>query len=407
MNILYIIPYCPVPPMFGGALRTAHVIGQAARRHQVTILTIGWPGDDRKLQNYFHLPPENVRVVPRHWTRRHRRAAQGFSLLTRHSFFHMLASNARMQRVIAEVLRERKFDIIQVEFSPMGQYTLDADAVKILDSHNVEYDNFRRMWLKNRSFLKRIHYRFEYKKFYREEIESCSKFDLMFVTSSRDKEILDGDVPAVPKIVVPNGVDSSYFTATGEPFEPHSIVFTGAMSYLPNHDGIHYFMEEVFPLIEQVHPDARVYIVGSKPPPAITRLARKNVVVTGFVEDVRPFVRKSSVYVVPLRMGSGTRLKILEALSMKIPIVTTSIGCEGINVRNDETAMIADSPRQFADAVIDLFDNADRRKRLVSNGYDLVTSTYTWDVIGEQIDGLYRDAVAGRYGKKKPAGAGR
>ena len=395
MKILFILPYSPVPATFGGALRVAHVIEQATHRHEVTIIAIGRPGDADKLRAHFHSKLADVRIVARNWPRKHRRLAQGVSLLTRHSFFYMLARNSLMQKAITKLLSETRFDLIQVEFAHMGLYRLDTESPKVLDSHNVEYENFRRMWQKNRSLLKRIHYRSEYKKFRREEIESCSRFDKMFVTSDHDKKILDEDVPAIPKYVVPNGVDSSYFTPTGEPYEPHSIVFTGAMSYLPNHDGILYFLEEIFPLIERVKADAKMYIVGSNPPKSVRRLARKNVIVTGFVDDVRPYIRRSSVYAVPLRMGSGTRLKILEALSMKIPIVTTSIGCEGITVRHDETAMIADSPEQFAAAVVDLFTNADRRARLISKGYDLVTAKYTWEVIGNLLDALYHDIVAG------------
>jgi glycosyltransferase involved in cell wall biosynthesis len=394
MKILFILPYSPIPPTFGGALRVVHLIEQAARRHDVTVIAFGWPEDEERLRTFFRSRLREVRIVLRHWPRKLRRLGQLYSLFTRHSFFHLLANSPVMQEAITKILREERFDVVQVEFSHMGLYTLATDAVKILDAHNVEYENFRRMWEKNRSWLKRIHYRSEYKKFYHEEIDACLNFDTVFVTSDQDKNILDKDVPAIPKLVVPNGVESAYFTPTGEPFEPHSIVFTGAMSYIPNHDGILYFLEEVFPRIERVHADAKVYIVGSNPPKSVSRLARANVIVTGFVEDVRPYVRRSSVYVVPLRMGSGTRLKILEALSMKIPIVSTSIGCEGITVRHDESAMVADSPELFADAVVDLFSNAGRRARLIARGYDLVTTEYTWDIIGKRLDALYHEALA-------------
>jgi glycosyltransferase involved in cell wall biosynthesis len=295
-----------------------------------------------------------------------------------------------MQEEIDKVLTEHHYDLVQVEFSHMGSYRLTTGAFTVLDAHNVEYENFRRMWQNNRSLLKRLHYYVEHRKFYREEIEACERFDAVFVTSGRDKEILDADTPAVPKYVVPNGVDTSYFTPAPSAPEPHSLVFTGAMSYLPNHDGMHYFLDEVFPLIEREIPDVKITIVGSNPPEELRRRARSNIIVTGFVEDVRPYVWRAGVYVVPLRMGSGTRLKILEALAMNMPVVTTSIGTEGIRVEHNMSALIADTPSAFAASVIRLLRDAALRSSLAAAGKTLVHREYDWNVIGNQLELYYR-----------------
>jgi glycosyltransferase involved in cell wall biosynthesis len=166
------------------------------------------------------------------------------------------------------------------------------------------------------------------------------------------------------------------------------------MGYVPNNDGILYFLDEIFPLIQRKIPEAKVYIVGNLPTKKLLKRASDRVVITGYVQDVRRYVSRASVYVVPLRMGGGTRLKVVEAMAMKKPIVTTSIGCEGIRVANGESALIADEPRLFAEEVVELLRNASLRRRLVQNGYELMRSHYEWSVIGRQMEQIYQSIVA-------------
>jgi glycosyltransferase involved in cell wall biosynthesis len=150
-----------------------------------------------------------------------------------------------------------------------------------------------------------------------------------------------------------------------------------------------YFLDEIFLLILKEIPDLKLYIIGSRPPKKLQQRASENVIITGFVDDVRPYVARASVYVVPLRMGGGTRLKVLEAMAMKKPIVTTSIGCEGIDVRHDESVLIADDPMTFARQVIELLRSQALRQRLVRNGYDVARTCYDWNTIGNRVEEAY------------------
>jgi len=389
MKILFILPYSPVPPTFGGATRVCYMMKNASRHHELSILTWGDNNDERDLRSYFG---ENVHIhlVPEHWPRKFRRMGQLVSLFTPRSFFSMLVESTAMKQELHRLLAKNSYDIIQTEFTHTAAYDLPSGAYRIIDSHNVEYDNFRRIYEKERSPLRKLHYYYEFKKFKKEEREACLRYQSVFMTSERDKEILDRDVPEIPKYVVPNGVDSTYFTPSEESPEPYSLVFTGAMSYVPNNDGALYFLDAIFPLILKQVPRVKVYIVGGTPTKKLLHHSSDNVIVTGFVDDVRPYIRRSNVYVVPLRMGSGTRLKVLEAMAMKIPIVTTSIGCEGIDVHNGESVLIADDPQSFADSVIRLMNDQSLRRKLTENGYETVTAQYTWSVIGEQVEALYK-----------------
>ncbi|MDZ7808674.1 MAG: glycosyltransferase family 4 protein [Gracilimonas sp.] len=295
-----------------------------------------------------------------------------------------------MQLLINKLTDRNDFDLIQVEFPPLCQFDFNADAKRIMDAHNVEYDNFYRMYKLEKSLPRKFFYKQEYEKFYKEEIDLASQQDAVFTTSERDKEIFHGHLPDKPIHVIPNGVDTEFFAPSKESTEPNTLVFTGMMGYVPNSNGILYFIDSILPIIRKQIPDIKLYVVGKNPPQSVLDKASDNIIVTGFVDDVRPYVHRSSVYVVPLRMGGGTRLKVLEALSMKKPVVTTSIGCEGIDVLNNEHVIIADKEQEFAESVIKLLKDKKEGKRLSDNGYELIHNHYEWNAIGGKMDAAFQ-----------------
>ncbi len=188
-------------------------------------------------------------------------------------------------------------------------------------------------------------------------------------------------MPAKPTHVAPNGVDIEYFQPSPKPVDPNSLVFTGLISYRPNTDAVLFFVHEVLPHIVKARPEAVFSIVGMGPPDEILRLASPNVKVTGEVPDVRPYIQNASIFVVPLRMGSGTRLKVLEGLAMGKPMVSTRLGCEGIEVRDGEHLLMEDDPQAFAQAVVRLMEDRELSARLGTAGRALVEQNYSWESI--------------------------
>jgi glycosyltransferase involved in cell wall biosynthesis len=361
-----------------------------AKYHEVTVLTFGEPENRYDFQNDFDGKLKATHFVGQPFARRFRRLTQFYSLWTSRSFFRMSADSNKMQKKINQLLDKNTYDIIHTEFAHMGLFNFQTNALKVLDTHNIEYEIFQRMSQTVKSPIRRLHYKHEYEYFMAEEIEAYKKQNAIFTTSQRDKDIITNHVPEIQKFVVPNGVDTSYFYPTDEPVEPYSMVFTGMMGYLPNSDGILYFLDEIFPLVLKKISTAKIYIVGQLPPKALLARASDNIVVTGFVPDVRPYISRSAVYVVPLRMGSGTRLKIFEAFAMRKPIVTTSIGCEGIEVKHGESALIADDPYTFAEQIIQLMNDAKLQRNLVHCGYELVRTRYDWKEIGLKMEDFYK-----------------
>lgn len=393
MKILYLLPYSPVEPTFGGALRIFHILNHLCKNYDVTVAGFCTLSEAEALISEFPSLKGKLYFVDPTAKLNRRRSYLIKSLFSRHSHWYLLTRSKKFQRLLNELLSREDFDIIQSEFPIMAMFNLKSRALKVLDAHNVEYDNFRRMSKISNPF-KKFYYNLESRKFFKEEIRACNQQDAIFTTSQRDADLLNEHTDSIPKYVIANGVDVDHLQSGNSETESNSLVFVGMMKYVPNYDGMHYFLDEIFEKIRSEIPDCKIYIVGSKPPKSIKERAGENIIVTGFVEDIRPYVQKASVYVVPLRMGSGTRLKILEAFAMEKAVVTTSIGCEGLNVENEEHVLIADEPEKFADSVIELLRNKKQRKCLEKNGKKLAENVYDWKIIGKDIDKAFESLLS-------------
>jgi glycosyltransferase involved in cell wall biosynthesis len=229
----------------------------------------------------------------------------------------------------------------------------------------------------------------EYSKFKIDEIALWEKYDGITTTSIRDKEVIKKYVSGMKIEVIPNGVDTSYFKPAPTNSIEKALVFTGTMDYYPNVDGMAFFIREILPIILKEEPDLKLYIVGKNPPSQMKKFENSNIVITGFVNDIRPFVQRAAVYVVPLRVGGGTRLKILEAMAMEKPVVSTPIGCEGLEVEDEKNILIASDPHSFASYVLKLLRDATLRMRLGREGRQLVESKYDWLSISEKLESFY------------------
>lgn len=362
-----------------------HILKHLAEHHEVTVAAFGYPDEKRELLEHFPELEGRVHFAGRPY-RNWRTLKLAASLLSRQSHWSYTTMHSDMQNLLDRLVAENDFDIIHSEFPVMTNYRLDSDALRVMDAHNVEYDNFRRMAEGQSNLLRKLFLNLEYRKFKKEEIEAASRQDAIFVTSERDAELFDRDVPDVPKFQVPNGVDMDFFQPSGEEPEPLSLVYVGMMKYTPNRDAMNWFLDEIFPRIVEKVPGVKLTIVGSNPGEELFSRASDRVEVTGFVDDVRPYIDRASAYVVPLRMGGGTRLKIIEAMAMRKPVVTTSIGCEGLGLENRETALIADEAGVFAEKTIELMSNRKLAGQLTERAYERAAANFSWKVIGKDIE---------------------
>ncbi len=344
LRVLIVTPSLPYPLIWGFGIRVYQIIKYLAQRHDVSVLAYAGPNDGDRVAALRETGAAIYPVMRDEPSTGAKRRAQITSLLSSASFQKQSLDSAAMQAAIDRLLATQRFDIIQIESSQMSAFDFSSAAPVLVDEHNIEYELLYRTFQTERSPVRKVYNWVEFQKFRREELRSWQQAAGCILTSEREEVILRRHVPQVPTLVVPNGVDVDYFSPL--PVEPDrdSIVFLGVMHYRPNVDAALYFAREILPHILRVRPTARFTIVGGGPPDKLRRLAGPSIEVTGRVPDTRPYVSRAGAFVVPLRMGSGTRLKVLEGLAMARPLVSTSLGCEGIAAVDGEHLLVADEP---------------------------------------------------------------
>ena len=376
------------------------LVRELSRRNQVTLLTYGreneTPAAEAENIAALRAVGAEVHVVPPPRPLGGKRGAQALSLLSPRSYQTASLRSSAMQDAVMRLLAGSAFDLVQVESSQMAAFDFGSNVPLVLDEHNLEYELLYRLYQGERAPGRRLYNWAEYVKFRREEQACWRQADACLLTSGREREILRGLLPDKPAVVVPNGVDIEFYRPSSAPVEPDSLVFTGLMSYRPNIDGVVYFVEEVLPRIHQVRPNVTLTVVGAGAGAEVERLAGPRVVVTGAVPDTREYFARAAAAVVPLRMGSGTRLKVLEGLAMGKPMVSTSVGCEGIHVRSGEHLLIADEAQALADAALRVLTDAGLAASLARQGRALVEREYGWAAITAQLEVFYHQVLSGR-----------
>jgi len=382
VNILVLTPYVPYPPHFGGAVRIYHLMRQLARRHAVHLLTFcekNGSGDPQGLAPFC----ASITLVPRPVAQK--RGRQLASLVSRHSFQWLSHRQAAMQAVLDRVVREQKIDAILVEFSQMAGYHFPAGIPVILDEHNVEFDLLARMAANEGSALRRCYNRIEASKFRREELVAVRRAALTLVTSDRDGELLRQHEPGARIATITNGVDCDEFARPIGPRKPDTAVFVGATHYFPNEDGVLYFLRDMHAAVRAARSGFSLTVVGGRPPPSLLACQSADVRVTGYVPDVRPYMWEASVFVVPLRMGGGTRFKVVEAMAAGVPVVSTTLGAEGIPAMDGRDLLLADDPAAFVRSVTRVLSDPALAASLAENGLRFVRQYFDWPVIGNRL----------------------
>lgn len=399
MKTLIIAPFSPYPLVFGGAIRLYHVIKMFAAISDVTVLAYNTVKD--KASTIRHLESICERAVlvdgaPLETGRKWLLQAQG--LLGPKSFQYHSFYTRHFQSQIDALLQTQRYDWIVVEQSQMGFFNArQPGAIHILDLQNIEYELLDRRAQVQSNLPKRVALTIEAAKFKRQELAICEQYDLVCTPSEREAEHLRSILKRPQVECLANSIDPEFFPRRTEMPVTNEIAFVGTTHVDANRDGLIYFMEQIFPLIERQVPDVHFSIVGGKPPAEIRAFGqRPNVEVTGFVDDVRPYMARAKALVVPLRSGGGTRLKILEGLSFGVPTVSTSVGAEGIDLTDGKDILIGDTPQAFASHVVRLLQDEKLCRHLADAGRQLVEEHYSWQAVGSRLK-LYLSEVAQRH----------
>ncbi len=403
MNILFLTPYVPYPLNNGGLIRVHHLLLNLGKKHKVTAICME-PDNDAQAQgiDVFKEHGIEIKTVPVANSQKQglKRIFQLLSLVSSKPYQHKQYYSKAMQAEISKHLQPGNFDLLMVEFSQMGYYKLNSNIPSFVDQHNVEYEIMLRTYETEKSPLRKLLAFSEWKKYHKQEIENCEKFTACLTTSKRDAEIMQQRSPGMECHVIPNGVDSEFFhpdfDSSNQPeIDPNMVLFTGTISYYPNTEGILWFYKNIWPLIIAKNPEATFCIAGKSPPPEVQAIADSDsaVTATGMVDDMRDYYQKAAVVVVPLRVGGGTRLKILEGMSMSKAIVSTSVGAEGIEHTDGSDILLKDTPEDFSDAVVAVMNDASLRQKLEQGGRNLVEAKYDWRAVTDKLSDVFEQAV--------------
>lgn len=393
MRILFLASTLPHPPVDGWRIRTHHLLRALASEHEVTLLSFRAPGNSGDAVAALGRLCDRVEVVGR--SQRYSARNLLLGLVGRLPFSVLNYRVPAMHAKLAEIITSTRPDIIHVEDIHMAQYVLPLGGVPlVLDMHNIESLLLLRYADRQRDPLRKIYARLTAAKLGRYERAAAPAFARVLTCSDLDARHITDRLAYSRVAVIPNGVDADRFVPRPGREEPDTLVFVGRMDYVANHDAMAFFCRSVLPRLWRSVPKARLYIVGHEPSRAIQRLARDpRIVVTGSVPDVAEFVARAAVVVAPLRYGSGTRLKILEAMAMAKPVVATPLGCEGIDARPGEEIVVADSPEDQAQALVEFLRDRERREAIGQGGRELALRKYTWTVIGSDLLELYRGLI--------------
>jgi sugar transferase (PEP-CTERM/EpsH1 system associated) len=403
MKILWVKSDFLYPPNTGGKIRSYNILKQLGMVHDVSYLCLD---DERPSQEGIdHLKDfcKRVDYIP---LKTQKKFSPEFylallgNLLSSKPYVINKYRDSRIGDEIKKRIAQDEIDLILCDFLEMAVNLLDITTVpKVLFQHNVETEIWRRHFEINDNPLKKGYLYIDYQKFFKFEKMACARFDDVLVVSESDGNLLEQSYDVKHTTLIPTGVDIEYFHPDESKVEPHNIVFVGSMDWLPNQDAIEYFVGDIYPRIKTRIDDVKFYIVGRRPPEKIRKLQESDnsIIVTGTVDDIRPYVDRAAVYIVPIRIGGGTRIKIYEAMAQKKAIVSTTVGAEGLPLTDGEHIIIKDNPDQFADSVLELMKDNALSARISGNAYSLVTEKYGW----EKVAGNFSDALVRVMNKRR------
>ncbi len=391
MKILFLSPTVPFPLTDGGRIRVYNLLKQIAQKSDVTLLALETQPTDadgvaelQALGVQVHLVPNAPTLPP-----------VSFSTLLKAFFKRQPITVARYdvpayRRKLRELLGNETFDLVHYEMFHTAQFHTETDLPGVLSQQNVDSAIWRRLCSETANPFYKFAYWTQQLAFQRYERALSPKFDAVTCTSDIDAAVFAQHCPKDAIEIIPNGVDITHYQPDFAAEAPAHLIYIGSMDWYPNEDAVAFFADEVLPSIQSKVPNVQFSIVGGNPSGRVQKLAeRDGVVVTGRVPEIKPYFAEATVFVVPLRIGSGTRLKILEALAMGKAIVSTSVGAEGLDLKNGKEIFIADEPDAFADAVTRLLTDEQLRRRIGENGRARVEQDYDWRRIGEKLHILY------------------
>jgi polysaccharide biosynthesis protein PslH len=394
-QILMVTPYLPYPPISGGRSRTYNLVKILSREYKITLVCFGRPEEKS-----FDLGPLRdlceLTIIDRA-TSPNALQAGLMSITSPKAITLQLYASPQMREAISELFSRNLYDLIHVEsFYMMQNLPANHFLPVLLSEPAIEYIAWWRHAMVATPAYQRPLLALEAFKMRRQEPKVWEKASLVGAMSAVDLEIIKRGAPNVKATITPNGVDIDYFRPGTIQRDVASAVFMGDYKYFPNTDAVRFFMAEIMPLIRQKRPDFTLTLLGKEPPTEFLEMAKKpdsGLRVEGLVDDTRPYLHKTTMFICPLRSGSGTRFKLLEAMACGTPVISTSLGAEGLGNELDRYLTLADDPENFAQAVLKVIDRPEESARIARNTRLWVADQHSWTRSAMLLGAVYQKLI--------------
>jgi len=407
MNILWLSHLLPYPPKGGVLQRSFNLLREVARYHDVYLVAFNQKAllsteEDVdyavkqlrsicKSVSYLSIPSDDKRYS--------RGRLYMKSLMTSAPFTINWLQSEPMAHLIRKTMEENEIDAIHMDTISLAPFCSVLGSQRtVLNHHNVESDMMLQRSERETNILAKLYLYQEGLRLRHYENKTCNRFDLNITCSMAESERLLRRMPNLKVEEIPNGVDVEYFQPMGMKSRPLSLVFVGSMNWYPNKRGMIFFVDEIWPRIKREIPGVNITVIGTTPPGKLVRLASRdpNFRLTGYVDDVRPYIDQAMVYVCPIKDRGGTKVKLLDALAMSKAVVADPVSCDGIGVTDGQSVMMASDPMEYVEKIKLLFNNPMLLSRLGQNGRRLIDERYRYSKIGRRLANLYSQLVIPR-----------
>jgi len=395
MKILFISYDFPYPPSGGSISRDYNLIKQLSKHHELHWINRTIRGKIKQeykdeMNKYF----KEMDITE--WDYDQDPAGLLKSMVTKTPYIIKRFESGKMKDLVSKKISENKFDLIFCDHIYLSQYIADnvVGSIPVIpNNEDCGFTYYKRM-TENSGIARSIYAQSQWRKLLDYEIEVLKKYKVYITTSEKEKELISEYYNEAEIKVIENGVDTEYFSPGVRENASPNIVFTAWFKYYPNVKAAIDFTNNIFPEIKKVIPEIKFYIVGKEPPVSVKKLEKtEGVVVTGYVDDVRDYMKNADAAVIPLQIGGGTRLKILEAMSMEVPVVSTVLGAEGLSVKDGENILIAKSDEEFVSKVINVIKDKQLSEKLSANGRKLMVEKYDWEISGKKLNEFLKSYV--------------
>lgn len=401
LNVVIVDEELPYPLTSGKRIRTFNLVSRLAEQHQIIYVAYRNPDSDEQEQAAEKFAATGIetvivdRIIPP-------KSGSGFylrllgNLFSPHPYSVAIHNSAAMREALRRLERTKEIDLWHCEWTPYAQVTRHLhSSPRLVMAHNVESQIWHRYYLNEKNLPKKWFIKKQWQKWERFETVTAQTTDCVVAVTEEDARRFRKEMASRDVSVVDNGVDTEYFAPSTQKRDPNHLLFLGSLDWRPNLDGIVQYLDVVHPEVLSQIPDLRVSLVGRNPPEWLSNRVANHPEVTLFpnVPDVRPHLHSCSALVVPLRIGGGSRLKILEALSTETPVISTAIGAEGLHLEPDHHLSMVQSVEELTKGLPELLQTPDILQAQAARGRDVVLEQYDWSVLAQRLDQVWQSCT--------------